>query len=223
MVASLNASVNIAIPALSDADWQQACDYLAHRDRVLRKVIAQAPMQRWCVQPDAFAVLARAVVWQQLSAASAARLWRRFAVLPGALTAEGIAAMSVDTLRAAGLPLRKIGYLHDIAAQLLQGDLDMGAWQGTETAAITEQLVAVRGLGQWEASMFLIFCMGRPDVLAIDDAGLLQGISAHYFSGDPVSRSDAREVAQAWGPWSSVASWLLWQSQATLPMGLEQN
>ena len=84
--------------------------------------------------------------------------------------------------------------------------------------AIVTELVAIRGISRWTADMFLLFHLGRPNVLALDDPTLLQGISNQYFSGEPVSRSDAREVAEAWKPWCSVASWYIWRSLAPMPV-----
>jgi DNA-3-methyladenine glycosylase II len=84
--------------------------------------------------------------------------------------------------------------------------------------AIIAELVAIRGIGRWTAEMFLIFHLLRPNVLPLDDVGLINGISQNYFSGDPVSRSDAREVAAAWAPWCSVATWYIWRSLDPLPV-----
>jgi len=74
------------------------------------------------------------------------------------------------------------------------------------------ELVAIRGIGRWTAEMFLIFHLLRPNVLPLDDVGLINGISRNYFSGEAVSRSDAREVAAAWAPYRSVATWYIWRS-----------
>jgi DNA-3-methyladenine glycosylase II len=84
--------------------------------------------------------------------------------------------------------------------------------------AIITELVAIRGIGRWTAEMFLIFHLLRPNVLPLDDAGLIKGISQSYFSGEPVSRSDAREVAEVWAPWRSVATWYIWRSLQPLPV-----
>ena len=94
------------------------------------------------------------------------------------------------------------------------------SWVGDDDDAVAGALLALRGIGRWNAEMFLIFHLGRPNVLPLDDAALQAGISAHYFSGDAVSRSDVREVAQAWQPWSSVGAWLIWRSQNAMPMAL---
>src|SRR6185369_6520638 len=78
--------------------------------------------------------------------------------------------------------------------------------------AVIAELVQIRGIGRWTAEMFLIFNLLRPNVLPLDDPGLIQGISVNYFSGEPVSRSDAREVSANWEPWRTVATWYLWRS-----------
>ena len=84
--------------------------------------------------------------------------------------------------------------------------------------AIIAELIAIRGIGRWTAEMFLMFHLLRPDVLPLDDVGLIKGISLNYFSGEPVSRSEAREVAEAWAPWRSVATWYMWRSLEPTPV-----
>ena len=91
-------------------------------------------------------------------------------------------------------------------------------WQQMDDEAIIEELVAIRGIGRWTAEMFLIFHLMRPNVLPLDDLGLLKGISVNYFSGEPVSRAEAREVGDAWAPFRSVATWYIWRSLDPLPV-----
>jgi DNA-3-methyladenine glycosylase II len=81
-----------------------------------------------------------------------------------------------------------------------------------EDEAIIQELSAIRGIGRWTAEMFLIFNMVRPNILPLDDAGLIKAISLNYFSGEPVSRHEAREVAANWAPWRTVATWYMWRS-----------
>ena len=92
-------------------------------------------------------------------------------------------------------------------------------WGSMGDEAIIEELVAIRGIGRWTAEMFLIFYLMRPNVLPLDDAGLIRGISLNYFSGEPVSRAEAREVGDAWAPYRSVATWYLWRSLDPQPAG----
>ena len=120
--------------------------------------------------------------------------------------------LKIDDMRAAGLSARKVEYLVDLALHFENGALHVKAWETMSDDAIIEELVAIRGIGRWTAEMFLIFHMMRPNVLPLDDVGLINGISQNYFSGDVVSRSDAREVAAAWAPYASVATWYIWRS-----------
>jgi DNA-3-methyladenine glycosylase II len=83
---------------------------------------------------------------------------------------------------------------------------------------IIAELIAIRGIGRWTAEMFLIFHLLRPNVLPLDDVGLINGISKNYFSGEAVSRSEAREVSAPWAPYRSVATWYIWRSLDPLPV-----
>jgi DNA-3-methyladenine glycosylase II len=84
--------------------------------------------------------------------------------------------------------------------------------------SIIQELVAIRGIGRWTAEMFLMFHLLRPDILPLDDLGVLKGISVNYFSGEPVTRAEARDVAEAWTPYRSVATWYLWRSLDPVPV-----
>ena len=198
--------------------WAEACKHLIKKDRVLRRLIPQVGDVALYQRGDAFTTLARSIVGQQVSVASAQRVWDRLAALPRSMTPRSVLKLKVDDMRAAGLSARKVEYLVDLALHFDSGQLHVKQWDQMDDAAIVAELVAIRGIGRWTAEMFLIFHLARPNVLPLDDATLIQGISQHYFSGDPVSRSDAREVAQAWNPWCSVASWYIWRSLAPLPV-----
>lgn len=198
--------------------WAEACKHLTKKDRVMRRLIPQVGDVALYQRGDAFSTLARSIVGQQVSVASAQRVWDQFAQLPRSMTPRSVLKLKVDDMRAAGLSARKVEYLVDLALHFDNGQLHVKQWDQMEDQAIVAELVAIRGISRWTADMFLIFHMARPNVLPLDDATLIQGISQHYFSGDPVSRSDAREVAQAWNPWCSVASWYIWRSLAPLPV-----
>ena len=167
---------------------------------------------------DAFVTLARSIVGQQISVKAAQTVWERFAALPRAMTPAAVLKLKIDDMRAAGLSARKVEYLVDLALHFDAGKLHVDGWHGMDDESIIAELVAIRGIGRWTAEMFLIFHLLRPNVLPLDDVGLINGISQNYFSGDPVSRSDAREVAQAWQPWCSVATWYIWRSLDPLPV-----
>ena len=121
-------------------------------------------------------------------------------------------------LRASGLSRAKATYVADLAAKVASGTVDLATIDGLPDEAVIERLTQIKGIGRWTAEMFLIFHLMRPNVLPLDDVGLITGISKNYFSGDPVSRSDAREVAAAWNPYCSVATWYIWRSLDPLPV-----
>ncbi|HYE70474.1 MAG TPA: DNA-3-methyladenine glycosylase [Aquabacterium sp.] len=202
--------------------WDDACRHLARRDRVMKKLIPQFGEARLESRGDAFTTLARSIVGQQISVKAAQSVWERFALAVGGVSTRllpaAVLALDVDLLRAAGLSARKTEYLADLARHFESGAVHVGEWQQMDDEAIIEELVAIRGIGRWTAEMFLIFHLMRPNVLPVDDLGLIKGISLNYFSGEPVSRAEAREVGEAWAPFRSVATWYIWRSLDPLPV-----
>ena len=198
--------------------WAEACAHLAKRDRVMKRLIPR--FGDACLQSrgDAFVTLARSIVGQQISVKAAQSVWNRFEALPRRLAPAQVLKLKVDDMRAAGLSARKVEYLVDLALHFDSGRIHVDQWQAMDDEAIIAELVAIRGIGRWTAEMFLMFHLLRPDVLPLDDLGLIKGISLNYFSGEPVSRSEAREVAEAWAPWRSVATWYMWRSLEPTPV-----
>ena len=204
------------------AYWDDACKHLAKRDRVMRKLIPKFGDGRLQSRGDAFTTLARSIVGQQISVKAAQTVWDRFTALQedasASLLPGRVLSLGAPSIRAAGLSARKVEYLSDLAHHFQSGAVHVDQWQGMEDEAIIEELVAIRGIGRWTAEMFLIFHLMRPNVLPLDDVGLLKGISVNYFSGEPVSRAEAREVGDAWAPFRSVATWYIWRSLDPLPV-----
>jgi len=207
-----------AAPASTPEYWSQACRHLARRDRVMRRLIPKFGDARLQSRGDPFITLARSVVGQQISVKAAQAVWERFERLLQHITPAAVLRLKTEDMRTAGLSARKVEYLVDLAVHFDSGAIAPAAWGGMDDEAIIAELVAIRGIGRWTAEMFLMFHLLRPDVLPLDDAGLLKGISLHYFSGEPVSRSEARQLAAAWAPWRSVATWYLWRSLDSEPV-----
>ncbi|SDO01353.1 DNA-3-methyladenine glycosylase II [Rhodoferax sp. OV413] len=197
--------------------WAEARKHLVKKDRVMKRLIPQFGDVCLETRGDAFTTLARSIVGQQISVKAAQTVWGKFVLLPEQMAPMNVLKLKVDDMRAAGLSARKVEYLVDLALHFDAGKLHVQAWEEMDDEAIIAELVAIRGIGRWTAEMFLIFHMMRPNVLPLDDVGLINGISQNYFSGDPVSRSDAREVAAAWAPYCSVATWYIWRSLAAVP------
>jgi DNA-3-methyladenine glycosylase II len=206
------------VDLVTPAYWDEACKHLTRRDRVMKRLIPQ--FGNACLQSrgDAFTTLARSIVGQQISVKAAQSVWEKFAALPKRMSPANVLKLKVDDMRLAGLSARKIEYLVDLALHFDSGAIHVDSWREMGDEEIVGELVGIRGIGRWTAEMFLIFHLMRPNILPLDDLGLIAGISRNYFSGDPVSRSDAREVAAAWNPYCSVATWYIWRSLDPLPV-----
>lgn len=202
--------------------WAEACAHLSKRDRIMRRLIAQYPEGCLESRGNAFVTLARSIVGQQISVKAAQSVWDRFVQLTPMdqwrLKPESVLSLSIEQMRSAGLSARKVEYIRDLAAHFADGKIRPAEWQQMDDEAIIAELVAVRGIGRWTAEMFLIFHMFRPDVFPLDDVGLIKGISQVYFSGEPVSRAEARELGEAWTPYRTVATWYIWRSLDPLPV-----
>lgn len=198
--------------------WAEACAHLSRKDRVMKKIIPQFGDAVLESRGDAFVTLARSIVGQQISVKAAQSVWDKFSKLSRKITPSSVLKLKVDDMRASGLSARKVEYLVDLALHFDSGAVHVKDWQGMDDEGIIAELVAIRGIGRWTAEMFLIFHLMRPNVLPLDDVGLINGVSQNYFSGEPVSRSDLREVAQAWAPYSTVATWYIWRSLDPVPV-----
>ena len=207
-----------AVQVIRPDFWDEACKHLMKKDRVMKRLIPQFKDTALQTRGNAFVTLARSIVGQQISVKAAQTVWDRFASLTQQMTPKRVLKLKVDDMRAAGLSARKVEYLVDLAVHFDTHQLRVNQWADLPDEDIIAELTAVRGIGRWTAEMFLIFHLNRPNVLPLDDVGLINGISRNYFSGEAVSRSDAREVAAAWAPYCSVATWYIWRSLDPLPV-----
>ncbi|WP_321814495.1 MULTISPECIES: DNA-3-methyladenine glycosylase [unclassified Paraburkholderia] len=192
--------------------WDKACADLVKRDRILKKLIPKFGPVHLMSSDDPFVTLARSVVGQQISTAAAQALWKRVEAACPKLVPQQFIKLGHEKLAACGLSKRKTEYILDLAQHFVSGALHVGKWTTMDDEDVIAELTAIRGIGRWTAEMFLIFNLARPNVLPLDDLGLIQAISVNYFSGEPVTRSEAREVAANWEPWRTVATWYMWRS-----------
>jgi DNA-3-methyladenine glycosylase II len=200
------------------AYWLEAKAELMKRDRIMKKLIPQFGDLHLRARSDPFTTLARSIVGQQISVAASEAVWQRFlAACPKCTPAQVLKAGPAD-LAACGLSKRKSEYILDLAEAFKAKRVHVDNWAEMDDEAVIAELVQIRGIGRWTAEMFLIFNLLRPNVFPLDDAGLIKGISVNYFSGEPVSRSDAREVSANWEPWRTVATWYLWRSLEPVPV-----
>jgi len=214
------ASAKPALPQVMAPDyWESACAELMKHDRIMRKLIPKYPKAEFLTtRGDPFQTLARAIVGQQISVKAAQSVWDRTTALTKKFTAKAVLKLDPTQLREAGLSQRKVEYMQDLANHFENGGLHSAKWDLLDDETVIAELTAIRGIGRWTAEMFLIFYLMRPNVLPLDDIGLIKGISWAYFSGEPVTRHEAREVAANWEPWRTVATWYMWRSIDPIPV-----
>jgi DNA-3-methyladenine glycosylase II len=188
------------------------------RDRIMKKLIPQLGPVHLMTRGDPFVTLARSVVGQQVSVPAAQAMWGRIETTCPKLTPAQFVKVGHEKLLGCGLSKRKTEYILDLAQHFVSGALHVNTWTSMDDEAVIAELTEIRGIGRWTAEMFLIFNLMRPDVLPLDDVGLIRAISVNYFSGEPVTRSEAREVAANWEPWRTVATWYMWRSLDPLPV-----
>jgi DNA-3-methyladenine glycosylase II len=205
--------------------WRKAKRALAAGDPILARIIAGYPRVAIRSRGDAFSTLARSIVGQQISVKAAESVWRRVAQSCGEVSPAQVLRKRATTLRNCGLSERKAEYLRDLAQHFASGRIDPAAFDAMDDEAIIALLTGVRGIGRWTAEMFLMFTLLRPNVLPLDDLGLLKAVSVHYLDGAPTrelltrdGREKVRTLAAAWVPWCSVATWYLWRSLDPVPV-----
>jgi DNA-3-methyladenine glycosylase II len=192
--------------------WEDAKLELMKRVRIMRKLIPQFGDLHLVGRGEPFTTLARSIIGQQISVKAAESVWQRFLQVCPKCTPAQVIKAGVDNLASCGLSKRKAEYILDLAEHFQARRVHVSKWAEMDDEDVIAELIQIRGIGRWTAEMFLIFNLLRPNILPLDDLGLLKGISVNYFSGEPVSRSDAREVAANWDPWRTVATWYLWRS-----------
>jgi DNA-3-methyladenine glycosylase II len=168
---------------------------------------------------DAYGALLRAIVGQQLSTKAARTIYLRVLDLFGGATPspERLLEASEEDLRACGLSGRKTEYVRDLAAHVLSGELELDRLEELDDEEVIEEIVAVRGLGQWTAEMFLLFHLQRPDVLSGGDLGIRKAVQIEYGLKEMPPPKRVLEIGEPWRPHRSLASLYLWESLAAVP------
>jgi DNA-3-methyladenine glycosylase II len=160
-----------------------------------------------------FHALVSSIISQQISAHAARAIKGRIFDLLGAkqFTLESILKMSPKSYRAAGLSRVKIRYIRELALAVVNGELDFCSLVGCEEEEVISKLITLSGVGRWTAEMFLIFGLGRPDVLSVNDAGLKRAFKVAYNFQQMPSADEMISISEPWRPYRSVASWYLWR------------
>ncbi len=189
---------------------------LSKRDKKLAPVIKSSGPCRLKPHTDHYGELVGSIVGQQLSAAAAGTIWRRVLGLFGGKmpTPEQLIKVKDQKLRDVGLSWAKVGYVKDLAQHILDGRLDLNHIATMPNERVIEQLTAVKGIGEWSAHMFMMFGLGRLDILPVGDLGIRKAIQRLYGLKSLPDQAAIVTIANknSWHPYESVASWYLWQS-----------
>ena len=161
-----------------------------------------------------FDAVVRSIVYQQLSGSAAATIHGRLLALYGGTAPEPalLLATSDDLLRGVGLSRQKISYLRDLAARVESGDVPVQSLHELDDDAIIDALTRIKGVGRWTAQMFLMFRLGRPDVLPELDLGVRKAIQLAYRTRGLPSTERVHKIGKRWAPYRTIASWYLWAS-----------
>ena len=203
---------------LTETDMIEGLEYLQRADPRLVPVVETAGPVGIRYRPPGFEGIARIVMGQQLSVASADAIWGRFEGLLGEATAENYLRQSEEALRAAGLSGGKIKTLNALA-EAAAGGLDLEGLAAEPAEIATEKLTAIHGIGRWTAEIFLLFCARHADVLPAGDLALqVAAAEALALEGRP-SEKELRAISELWSPWRGVAAKLLWAYYKTMRQG----
>jgi DNA-3-methyladenine glycosylase II len=186
-------------------------------DPILRQLMAQVGPCTLKPGGDCFSALVRAVVSQMISTKAARAIGARLEAELGEINPTNVQAAGEDRLRGVGLSKAKAVSLMDLAVRVLCGDLPLDHLNEMDDEEIIARLVPVRGIGRWTAEMFLIFPLGRMDVLPVDDFGLRAGVRDQYRLQELPGKAALRELAEPWRPYRTVATWYLWRSRGFVP------
>jgi DNA-3-methyladenine glycosylase II len=210
------------IPIANNSQLKIAAKYLSDQDPILASVIQRAGIAKITPHKNYYQELVESTVSQQLSVKAAATIFKRFlALFPGSEfpTPDLILQKDIEDLRGVGLSRQKGSYIQDLALKVIEGTVKFNHLDTLSNDDIIAELTQIKGVGVWTVHMFLIFCMGRLDVLPIGDLGIKNGIAKLYgFERSPTA-DEILSIAEKnhWAPYESVASWYVWHSLDNKP------
>lgn len=190
--------------------WNTACFELGKKDPFLKKIIANSK-GTLTSRKKPFLSLTKSIVGQQISVKAADSIWKKIELELVDVNIEIVQKTSIEKLRNCGLSYRKAEYILGLSLNLKNKD-NINYWNQLSDSDAINELTLIRGIGDWTAKMFLMFCLNRPDVFSGDDIGLLKAISIHYQNNSKITKKEAEEFAKRWMPWRTAASWFLWKT-----------
>jgi DNA-3-methyladenine glycosylase II len=192
---------------------RKAVNHLKKSDAVLASIISRVGKCQVAYREPTFEMLARAIVFQQLSTKAARTIYGRLEEAAGGkLTPEAIQNLSVGEMRRAGLSRQKLGYIRDLAEHAISGKVDFAKLPSMSDEEVIASLTDIKGVGVWTAHMFLLFSLRRPNVLPVGDLGVRMAIQRAYKKRKMPTPKQVEQIAKSWHPYCSFAAWYLWRS-----------
>jgi len=183
---------------------------LASRDAQVAAALERFGFPELRRRPPGFEALLRAIVAQQISTHAAASIWKRIEAAVTPLTPEAYRAAADETMRACGLSRQKLSYMRSLAELVASGEVPLDALDTLDDEDAIAQLVKIKGIGRWTAEIYIMFALGRRDVWPADDLGLMVGMQRIKQLRKRPDRKRMLRLGEAWRPWRSAASHLLW-------------
>lgn len=188
--------------------------HLRGKDPIMKALLKRVGPFTLKPKRDHYKTLVQSIVSQQISSAAAKTILGRLeeAVAPHGIVPEHLGKFSIDQLRAVGVSNQKANYVLDLSSKILRGEVRLQGIGRKSDEEVISELIQVKGIGRWTAQMFLIFSLGRLDVLATDDLGLKTAVMNLYSLEALPSKDEFETIAEPWRPYATVASWYLWRS-----------
>jgi DNA-3-methyladenine glycosylase II len=200
---------------ISDKDvWRRGMAHLSRADRTMARMVRALPGKPVSLNRNHFEALVKAIIFQQISGSAGDSIFKRFKALYGGKTPTPKAFLSTSekAVRAAGISPQKYSYLKDLSERIEDGRLELRKFHRIDDARVVEELDEVRGIGRWTAEMFLMFTLGRANVLPVDDLGLRKALMKAYRLKSMPDEAKFRKIAERWHPYCTIASLYLWRS-----------
>ena len=196
-------------------EWDKAVTDLSKNDNIIAKIITDYPKERMEMKNDTLHTLVRSVVGQQISVRAADAIWNRLdEACNNSITENNLLELSIEDMRKTGLSNTKSNYIMNIVNANLS-ELD---WEDMNDEEVSNELCKIKGIGPWTADMFLIFRLGRTNILPLGDIGLVNAINLHYNNKEKLSKEKLMEFKEKWSPWCSIATWYMWRSLDPVPV-----
>ncbi len=197
------------------AEWDKAVTDLSKSDDIIAKIITDYPKERMEMKNDTLHTLVRSVVGQQISVRAADAIWNRLdEACNNSITENNLLELSIEDMRKTGLSNTKSNYIMNIVNANLS-ELD---WEDMNDEEVSNELCKIKGIGPWTADMFLIFRLGRTNILPLGDIGLVNAINLHYNNKEKLSKEELMKFKEKWSPWCSIATWYMWRSLDPVPV-----